>query len=187
MKRRISAAMCALMSLGLGCNRSSNMKPQTTAPPVKMADAASDFPQPKDARLLMRFSARGDQIYTVKAGANGKPEWSPATPDARLFDNKGKEVGTHGKGPHWTLTDGGTVIGQLPPAKKAVPDPSAVPWLEINAKPGSAAGSLKDVIIIQRVKTAGGIPSATELTETNIGKEFRAPYTADYLFYVPAK
>jgi hypothetical protein len=159
------------------------MKPETAAGPVKMAEATSGFPAPKDARLLMRVSARGDQIYTVKAGANGKPEWSPATPDAKLFDDKGKEIGTHGKGPHWTLADGGTVIGQLPPARNAVIDPSAVPWLEINAKPGSAAGSMKDVTIIQRVKTMGGVPPNGELSEPNVGKEFRVPYMAEYLFY----
>jgi hypothetical protein len=163
------------------------MKPETAAGPVKMAEAASEFPVPKDARLLMRVSARGDQIYTVKAGANGKPEWSPATPDAKLFDDKGKEIGTHGKGPHWTLADGGTVIGQLPPARKAVIDASAVPWLEINAKPGSATGSMKDVTIIQRVKTMGGVPPNGELSEPNVGKEFRVPYTAEYLFYSGGK
>src|SRR5256885_5292552 len=110
------------------------------------ADVRADLPQtaglaaPKDARLLMRVSAKGDQIYTVKMGANGKPEWSAATPDAKLFDETGKEVGVHGNGPSWTLA-GGMVVGHMPPVKKAVVDPSAEAWVGVQAQaPARARG-----------------------------------------------
>jgi hypothetical protein len=184
--KRTCVTLLGAVLLVAGCESASKKPVEATRGGT---DVRADLPQtpglaaPKDARLLMRVSAKGDQIYTVKMGTNGKPEWSAATPDAKLFDEKGKEVGVHGKGPSWTLADGGTVVGELPPVKKAVVDPSAVPWLEINAKPGSAMGSMKEVTIIQRVKTTGGVPEAGELNEGNMGKEFRVPYTAEYLFY----
>jgi hypothetical protein len=140
---------------------------------------------PANTQPVLMLSAKGDQIYTVTTGPDGKPQWSAATPDARLYDDAGKQVGTHGKGPSWTLTDGGAITAQLPPAKKAVPDPAAVPWLELNAKPGSATGSLKDVTVIQRTSTTGGVPNPADLTPANAGKEFRVPYTAQYLFFRP--
>lgn len=188
MRPIIMIVMMGGLGLALGCE-SPKKPPEVSGGSARMMEAAStDFQPPSGTRLLMRVSAKGDQIYTVKAGANGgKPEWSAATPDARLFDENGKQVGTHGSGPTWTMTDGGTVVGQLPPARKAVMDPSAVPWLQIDAKPGSAAGSLKDVTVIQRTTTTGGLPPAAELTDANVGKEFRVPYTAQYLFYAPAK
>jgi len=187
MMRRMIVVV-TMACVGLGCE-SAKKPPEARGGSPRMTEAAStDFPAPSGTRLLMRVSANGDQIYTVKAGASsGKPEWSAATPDAKLFDEKEQEVGSHGKGPTWTMSDGGTIVGQLPPARKAVMDPAAVPWLEINAKPGSAAGSLKDVTVIQRIKTTGGLPPAAELTNANVGKDFRVPYTADYLFYAPAK
>jgi hypothetical protein len=138
---------------------------------------------PPNTQLLMSLSAKGDQIYTVAAGPDHKPVWSSATPDARLYDESGKQVGTHGKGPGWTLTEGGTVIAQLPPTKKISADPNAVPWLELAAKPGSGTGSLAGVTLIQRTSTTGGVPSPADLTPANVGMEFRVPYTAQYLFF----
>jgi hypothetical protein len=132
---------------------------------------------------MKHLSAKGDQIYTVTHAAGGALEWSPATPDAKLYDEAGKEVGRHVKGPTWVMSDGGSVTAQLPPVKVVSVDKTAVPWLELIAKAGTANGSLKDVRIIQRVKTAGGVPPAGELKEGNVGKEFRVPYTAQYLFY----
>jgi hypothetical protein len=100
-----------------------------------------------------------------------------------LFDAAGREVGTHGTGPSWTLGDGGKVMGVLPPVKKLTVRADAVPWLEISAKAGTAAGSLKAVTVIQRLNTTGGEPPADALKGENVGKEFRVPYTAEYRFY----
>jgi hypothetical protein len=188
LKMQRMIVIVAGLGLGLGCE-SLKKPPEVKGGPARMIEAAStEFPAPSGTRLLMRVIAKGDQIYTVKPGANGgKPEWSAATPEAKLFDDKGQLIGSHGKGPTWTVTDGGSVVGQLPPTRKAVMDPSAVPWLQIDAKPGSASGSLKDVTVIQRVKTTGGLPPAAELTDANVGKQVRSPYTAEYLFYTPAK
>lgn len=173
----------AAVGVGVGCGPSHD-RPQTVenAPVVGAGAPATPLLPPGHAKLLMRVSAKGDQIYAPKAAEGGKFEWGAATPDAKLFDEKGNEVGTHGKGPHWTLADGGTVVGQLPPAKKVTVDPKAVPWLEINAKDGSAAGSLKDVTIIQRVKTSGGLPPA-EPPASGDAKPVRVPYTTEYVFY----
>jgi hypothetical protein len=132
---------------------------------------------------MKRLSAKGDQIYTVKRGVGGALEWSAATPDAKLYDENGKEVGKHVKGPMWVMSDGGSVTAQLPPVKVVSVERTAVPWLELAAKAGTATGSLKDVTVIQRIKTSGGVPPAGELREASVGKEFRVPYTAEYLFY----
>lgn len=138
---------------------------------------------PGDSALIKRVAAKGDQVYTVKPAAAGGFEWSAATPDAKLFDESGAQVGTHGKGPRWTLSDGGTILGQLPPVQSITVDRSAIPWLQLEAKAGSAAGSLKNVTVIQRVKTTGGLPPREALDAAHVGKELRVPYTADYLFY----
>jgi len=182
MNRNLGIIVFALLGItGLiaGCGES---KPPAKTQSIAKAPT-NDLPAPANAKLVLRLQARGDQVYTVQAGAGGAVEWSSATPDAKLFNEKGEQVGVHGKGPSWTLADGGTVIAQLPPAKKIVVDPTAVPWLEINAKASSAAGSLKEVTIIQRIKTTGGVPRAGDLKTENLGKQFKAAYTAEYLFY----
>ena len=149
----------------------------------EMRGGPEPLPAPGDARLMKHLSAKGDQIYTVTHAVGGALAWSPATPDAKLYDEAGTEVGRHVKGPMWVMSDGGSVTAQLPPVKVVSVDKTAVPWLELSAKAGTATGSLKDVRVIQRVKTAGGVPPAGELKEGNVGKEFRVPYTAQYLFY----
>jgi hypothetical protein len=183
MMKRGLLVLATSVSFGLfgGCDTSNDKSRTVERTPV--AAPASALPAPANAKLLMRVSAKGDQIYAPKASAEaGKFEWGPATPDAKLFDAAGREVGTHGKGPHWTLADGGKVIAQLPPTKKVSVDPAAVPWLELGVKDGSAAASLKDVTIIQRVKTTGGLPSTQPPTSAD-AKEVRVPYTAEYLFF----
>lgn len=162
-----------LLVAALGC--ASEPAPALTRP-----GAEDPLSAPPGMTLLMRVWARGDQIYEVKGTAGGF-EWSAATPDAQLFDSKGVPVGTHGKGPHWTLADGGRVMAQLPPARKVTVDPGAVPWLELAARAGS--GSLKDVAVIQRVRTTGGQPPKEGLDAAHAGTPVRVPYTAEYLFY----
>lgn len=166
-----------LMVAGLGCSSARDPAPAPGGPA-----AENPMQAPPGMTLLMRVWAIGDQIYEVKATA-GTFEWSAATPDAKLFDSKGAQVGTHGKGPHWTLADGGTVMAQLPPSRKVTVDPGAVPWLELAAKAGSASGSLKDVVVIQRVKTTGGQPPKAGLDAAHVGTPVRVAYTAEYRFF----
>ena len=173
MKERIDQPLfIALVSmcLALGC---------------RGADEVKKLAVPDGVKIFLRLKASGDQIYKVISSPDGKLSWSPATPDAKLFNEKGAQVGVHGSGPHWSLMEGekvmGNVLGTVPPAKKVAVDPTSIPWLELNAVPGSATDALKSVVKIQRIDTVGGLPPSEKLLPENIGKEFRVHYEAVYL------
>jgi len=175
MARILSLILTTLVVAGCNANK----------PPATQSGSPMLLETPANTQLLLALSAKGDQIYTIVTGPDGKPQWSGATPDARLFDDAGKQLGTHVKGPSWILTDSSTVVAELPPVKKVTADPAAVPWLELNAQPGSATGHLHDVTVIQRIHTTGGVPNPSDLTPANLGKTFRVRYTAEYLFFRP--
>src|SRR3954468_14763346 len=60
--------------------------------------------------LLLKLKAEGVQIYACKPKKDNPKEyeWVLTAPDAKLFDEAGKEVGKHFAGPSWQ-TDGGKV------------------------------------------------------------------------------
>jgi hypothetical protein len=131
---------------------------------------------PAEAMLILQAHAAGEQIY-VCDGTN----WTFSRPDATLYDDSGKQIGSHFAGPTWELTDGSRVIGKA--IANATPDPQSVPWLLLEASSHEGSGILSRVTSIQRVQTKGGIAPPSGCDAAHKGQESRAHYTAVYLFY----
>jgi hypothetical protein len=134
---------------------------------------------------MLKVSATGYQIYVCQAGADGKPAWTLKMPLAELCDEKGSVVGSHYGGPTWKLQDGSEVTGKLL-AKAGAPDKGAIPWLLVSVASNSGKGALARATSIHRVNTTGGM-SPANCGESDLGKEAKSAYTADYYFYAPGK
>ncbi len=88
----------------------------------------------------------------------------------------------HYAGPTWEALDGSTVVGERV-AKADAPDPAAIPWLVLRAKPTSGSGTFGAITTIQRLHTVGGTAPASGCGAAQAGREARVAYSADYLFY----
>jgi hypothetical protein len=130
---------------------------------------------------LVRYHAKGVQIYVATAGADGTLAWKFKAPEAELTDDAGKSAGKHFAGPTWEAADGSKVVGQKPSARPS-PNPQSVPELQLSAKSHDGAGVFATVAMIERLNTRGGVAPAMEAT-VKAGDEIRIPYTADYVFF----
>jgi hypothetical protein len=133
--------------------------------------------------------AAGVQIYTATASAASGTGfvWTFTAPEAVLFDFDGNVVGRHyafagPTRPAWESASGSRVVGARTVAPVTV-EPSAIPWLVLNAVPESTTGPgiFERTTHIQRVNTTGGLAPAS--APTQLGVEARVPYTAEYYFY----
>jgi Protein of unknown function (DUF3455) len=70
-------------------------------------------------------------------------------------------------------------------ASVAVSDPSAIPWLLLQAATNIGPGSFGDVTWIQRLDTVGGAAPATGCDVDHVGAQVLIPYRASYFFYHP--
>ena len=131
-------------------------------------------------KLVRQVQARGDQIYTCDGSS-----WALTAPDAKLFDETGKQVGSHFAGPTWEWSDGSRVVGR--PVANATPDPNSIPWLLLKATDHRGEGVLKPVSSIQRIATKGGKASATGCNAAHQGEKTRVPYEAVYRFFAPGQ
>ena len=124
-------------------------------------ESAPDVPDaitvPAGLQPVLFVHAVGSQIYTCKAGADGKFAWTLKAPDADLKDRNDKVIGKHSAGPAWKLNDGSEVTGKMA-AQVASLDEDSIPWLLVNVVSHSGKGALSDVTTIQRVRTHGGMP-----------------------------
>jgi hypothetical protein len=152
-KSAVFAAALALFASG-----------QTTPPSI---DA------PSGAQLLLSAKGEGSQVYTCTSG-----HWTLKAPDAKLFDENGKQIGTHFAGPTWKLSDGSEVQGKAI-ANQPSPDSGSVAWLLLEALPASGSGQLAHVTYIRRTETHGGAAPKEACTSG----ELSVPYTAQYSFY----
>jgi len=127
--------------------------------------------------VVLKVHAIGLQLYECKAGADGKLAWTFTAPQATL--NAGdKEVGQHGAGPSWELTDGSSITGKV-----AASAPGAtsgdIPWLKLDVVAHKGSGQLSGVTTVQRINTIGGqLKDACDRADASRGM----PYSADYVF-----
>ena len=137
------------------------------------------------ATNTLKFQAEGVgvQIYvwTVNPTNAALSAWVLKAPHAVLFHHEGKVVGVHFAGPTWENNDGSKVVGTRVAA--ATLDPTAIPWLLLQATSTSGAGEFADITYIQRLDTVGGVAPA--IAGTTAGQEVLVPYIARYLFYHP--
>ena len=138
---------------------------------------------PSSETLLLQVHAKGDQIYVCKA-EGAQFTWTLKAPEAQLFTKDGKLFGKHFAGPSWQANDGSRVTGKAA-ANAPSPDPDSIPWLLVTVVSRSGEGVLAPVTSIQRLNTKGGKASTSGCDDAHLGQESRAPYSADYRFFVP--
>ena len=131
---------------------------------------------PATEKLAQEAHAEGDQIYSCDGAA-----WVLAGPDAKLFDEKGKQIGSHFAGPTWEWADGSRVIGRA--VANATPDPASIPWLLLTATDHRGDGVMSKITSIQRLSTKGGKAPVSGCDASHKGEKTRAHYTAIYRFY----
>lgn len=155
---------------------------------VAQADTTTHRPRvpeqirvPEGNKLSLVAYATGVQIYRC----NGTT-WGSSTPRADLFaDPRHRRlIGTHFGGPTWEGKDGSSVVGVLPPQGNVTVDPTAIPWLLLQADPADAPGIFAGTTFIQRVATTGGLaPAAADCNAGTVDTVVEVPYTADYYFW----
>jgi FtsP/CotA-like multicopper oxidase with cupredoxin domain len=121
----------------------------------------------------------GVQIYTCTATATGAA-WVFTAPEATLYGPDGHLAGTHYAGPTWKAKDGSTVVAAR--VAGATVDPTAIPWLRLQAVSHTGDGRMSEVTYVQRVVTAGGLAPAGGCSAAAVGAVARVPYTATYCF-----
>jgi hypothetical protein len=130
--------------------------------------------------------------------------WSLFTPEATLFNDKGKQLTTHffSINPFEPVNiiratwedsrDTSTVWGKVIKSSSDAPfvNPGAIAWLKVQvsgAQDGPTGDRLSETTFIQRLNTVGGLAPATGCAvATDVGSRAFMPYTADYFFYEDA-
>jgi hypothetical protein len=136
---------------------------------------------PTGAKLLLRTSAQGVQIYKCQKADDGY-HWVFSAPDAALFDAMGQQVGTHFAGPTWQMQDGSKIVGEVV-AQAPAPEPHAIGWLLLRVKSHDGNGVLSGVELVRRIDTLGGTAPAAGCDADHASAEVRMRYMANYLFY----
>jgi hypothetical protein len=151
--------------------RSDDNMQQPDLPPV-----CSNLQVPPGNKVSFHVYAIGVQVYRWNGAS-----WSFVAPVANLYaDKKFKgKVGTHYAGPTWESNSGSEVIGSV--LTRCTPDPTAVPWLLLEAVPTDDPGIFSKTTYIQRVNTTGGLAPA--MPGMMVGEEKEIPYTTEYYFY----
>jgi hypothetical protein len=158
-------------------------------------ESAPDVPDaiavPAGLEPVLFVGAKGSQIYTCQAGADGKFSWTLKGPEAELRDRNDKVIGQHSadptsKLPTWKLKDGSAVTGKAAAHVDSL-DSDSIPWLLVNVVSNAGKGQLAKVTTIQRVHTHGGKPGNDACDESHKDAETKSDYRADYYFFAPAK
>ena len=192
MRRAVLALAAVIIGLTvLTCSfplANAQSKEQKDAPAGK--ESAPDVPDaiavPAGLEVVFFASAKGSQIYTCSAGADGKFTWTLKAPEAELRDRQDKVIGTHSSGPTWKLKDGSEVTGKAAAHVDSL-DSESIPWLLVNVVSNAGKGQLAKVTAIQRVHTHGGKAGDDPCDESHKGTETKSEYRADYYFFAPAK
>ena len=168
--------------LSLAVAISSNAYAQNQVPEVPVT-----LQVPAGSKLSCHAYAVGVQIYTAVPSPSdpAKLVWTLAGPEALLFDADGGYIGFHyayagPTRPAWQSESGSLVVAarNVPPV---VVDPTAIPWLRLDAVQAGGPGIFKRTEYILRVNTTGGLAPVTPPTQP--GEEVRISYTAEYFFF----
>jgi hypothetical protein len=183
----IAVSMFIAMSIAIPPSASAQANAQKDTPAKEVApDVPDAIAVPLGQEVVLFTHAKGSQIYSCTAGADGKFAWTLKAPDAELRDRKDKVIGQHSAGPSWKLKDGSEVTGKKAAGVDSL-DPDSIQWLLVNVVSHSGKGMLTDVTNIQRVHTHGGKPPTDGCDEAHKDAENKSSYTADYYFFAPAK
>ena len=158
--------------------------------PVLGVSAAQTIPPslavPNGQFTAFQVEAQGIQIYACQATADDPTafEWAFRAPEADLRNLDGELIGRHYAGPTWEGLDGSLVVG-MARASADSPDPTAIPWLLLEARSHDGAGLFSSVSYVQRIDTHEGRAPAQGCGASTLGQEARVPYTAVYAFSYP--
>lgn len=152
--------------------------------PDRDADVPVILKAPVSQVAAAQAHARGVQIYECRPSKDDPQrfEWTFRAPEADLYDHAGKRVGKHFAGPTWEANDGSKVVGEVI-ARDAGPDPTAIPWLLLRASSATGTGMFGQTQSIQRLHTSGGKAPADGCDQTQVGRQLREAYSADYRFF----
>jgi hypothetical protein len=165
---------------------------QAEAPAREVApDVPDAIAVPPSLEPVLSLHAKGSQIYTCQAGADGKFAWTLKGPEAELSNRDKRVIGHHladptSKLPTWRLNDGSQVSGKAA-AHVDSPDSDSIPWLLVNVVSNGGNGRLARVTAIQRVHTHGGKAGSDVCDESHKDAETKSSYIADYFFFAPRK
>lgn len=131
---------------------------------------------PEGNKVAFHVYATGVQVYKWNGAS-----WDFVAPVATLSAsaNYHGEVGIHYAGPTWESNSGSKVVAKR--VDGCSPDPTAIPWLLLEAVSTTGPGIFSSVTYIQRVNTTGGLPPAAP--GSSVGAIEQVPYTAEYYFY----
>jgi hypothetical protein len=190
----LAAAVLALTVAISSAPFAHSQSSQEKEPPAQ--EFAPDVPDaiavPAGETAQFFVTAKGSQIYTCQAGADGKFAWTLKGPEAELRDRKDKVIGQHfadptTKLPTWKLKDGSEVSGKAAARVDSL-DADSIPWLLVNVVSHAGKGQLTNITTIQRVHTHGGKPGNDDVCDqSHKDAETKSGYTADYYFFAPAK
>ncbi len=182
---RSAAALTLLAATALIASLAGAAAAQGT--PTTAEDIPANLRPPTGSVLLFELGARGVQIYACEA----KPDdatafaWTFKAPEAELLNARGEVVGRHFAGPTWQGHDGSVVVGKVLERADA-PDPTAIPWLLLEAKRHAGNGVFSAITHVQRLDTEGGVAPAEGCDADHVGTEVRQSYEATYAFYYPS-
>jgi hypothetical protein len=131
---------------------------------------------PQGNKVAFQVFGIGVQIYQWNGSS-----WDFVAPEAVLYANAGPDgqVGIHFGGPTWQSNSGSKVVGTV--IDHCTPDPSAIPWLLLEAASTEGPGIFDHVTYLQRLNTMGG--KAPAVPGDFPGQVARVPYSAYYVFY----
>lgn len=166
-RRTLAGALAPLMLVACA-------SPPAVPWPAALAPAAGET-------WVMTVAARGVQVYECRSSATGSA-WAFVAPEAELFDDARRLVGSHGAGPIWRARDGSQVQGTVT-ARADAPVADAVPWLLLRTTDTGPTGIFSRITSVRRIHTVGGMAPQSGCGPGSAGATARVPYAADYLLY----
>ena len=147
------------------------------------AGITASITAPSDEVPEFALRAEGVHVFECKPLATDASRfgWSFSAPDATLYDG-GRSVARHAaENTFEGVGDRSTVSATL----RARQDGGAnnLPWLLMRAQSTPDSGLFAGVTSVQRVNTRGGVAPDAGCDVSNVGKEARVPFSADYYFY----
>jgi hypothetical protein len=167
------ALLSATLVAGAAVPAGAGSKPPAVPPEIQV---------PAGQKVVLDVVGKGVQIYDCKPSAANPAvnAWTFREPAAVLSGRGGRSVGIHFVGPTFESFDGSAVVGARP--KSVQPDPTAIPWLLLEADANRGDGVLSQVDFIQRIETRGGLAPAGACDPTT-DATVAVPYRARYVFY----
>jgi hypothetical protein len=162
------ALLSATLVAGAAVPAGAGSKPPAVPPEIQV---------PAGQKVVLDVVGKGVQIYDCNPAMLA---WTFREPAAVLSDHRRRPVGVHFVGPTFESFDGSAVVGARP--KSVQPDPTAIPWLLLEADANRGDGVLSRVDYVQRLETRGGLAPAGACDPAK-DATVAVPYRARYVFY----